>query len=133
MNINTTWQCDSASDEDSSLTWGSMQPGPLQVQFRIGLGAVQVLHNHFLGFLWPPNCNHLKRPTYFFFSHWFSPTGPIWSSSCDVCLYVTCMCVVCPLPMPFLFKASHWPSDHMISSRPLFGSFVFFLQFFFFL
>ena len=50
----------------------------------------------------------------------FSPTrpsGPSWTSSRDVCLR--------PSPLSpshaVFFKASHWPSVHMISSRPVIG------------
>ena len=42
------------------------------------------------------------------------PTGPIWSSSRDVHRYVD----LSPFHINF-FKASHWPSDHMIRYRPL--------------
>ena len=49
----------------------------------------------------------------------FSPTrpsGPSWSSSCDLCLF---LCFFVSLLMsPFhaiFFEASHWSSDHMTS------------------
>ena len=58
------------------------------------------------------------------FSHFFflllHRIGPwaLWSSSRDVrvCLYI----YMYPFIVIF-FKASHWPSDQMISSRPLIG------------
>ena len=63
----------------------------------------------------------------------FSPTrpsGPSWSSSRDVCLFL-CFFVslfvslyLFSLKSPFyaiFFKASHWSSDHMTRSWPLIG------------
>ena len=35
-------------------------------------------------------------------------------------LYIYTYICICPLSMHF-FKVSHWPSDHMISLRPLIG------------
>ena len=55
---------------------------------------------------------HIEPMPFKFSSNW--PTEPIRPSSCDVRVFV------CPLSMQF-FYASHWPSDHMISSRPLIG------------
>ena len=46
------------------------------------------------------------------------PTGWIRSSRCDVRLYV---CIILSLPRVIFFETSHWPSDHMISSRPIIG------------
>ena len=46
------------------------------------------------------------------------PTGLIWSRSRDVRPYVCC--ILSPSDAIF-FEASHWPSDHMISLRPLIG------------
>ena len=46
------------------------------------------------------------------------PTGSIWSSRRNVRLYV---CIILSPPHVIFFKASHWPSDHMISSGPLIG------------
>ena len=38
----------------------------------------------------------------------------------SLCPSVSCIYVVCGVPFPCIFfKASHWRSDHMISSRPL--------------
>ena len=49
------------------------------------------------------------------------PTGPIRSSSHDIRLYPSMyVCILSPLHAIF-FKASHWPSGHMIRSRPLIG------------
>ena len=45
------------------------------------------------------------------------PSGPGQSSSRDVRPYVVCMSP----PREIYFEASHWPWDHMISSRPLIG------------
>ena len=46
---------------------------------------------------------------------------------CQVSLVVTMSvrpgrCLSVPSKCSFFFEASHWPSDHMISSRPLIGS-----------
>ena len=42
-------------------------------------------------------------------------------STSNVRQYMNIYICICPLPMHFFFKASHWPSDHKISSRPLIG------------
>ena len=49
--------------------------------------------------------------------HQLGPTGPSWSVSRHVQMFV---CVSAPSGAVF-FKASHWPGDHMISSRSLIG------------
>ena len=58
-----------------------------------------------------------------------SALGPLWSSSRNVRIIIY-------LSVPsqrFFFQASYWPSDHMISSRPLIGNpppiFSFFFKF----
>ena len=51
----------------------------------------------------------------------FLPTCPSWSSwsvSRNVSVNV-CICLEIPLPHAIMCLASHWPSDHMITSRPL--------------
>ena len=75
--------------------------------------------------------------------HQLGPTGPSWSRSRHVRLCVgrcVCLCVggcvclcVCAIKSqgskggprakqsPIVLEASHWPSDHMIRSRPLIG------------
>ena len=53
----------------------------------------------------------------------FSPTrpsGPSWSSSHKVCVSVYLFIYVFPSNAIFI-EASHWPSGHMIRSRPLIG------------
>ena len=44
-----------------------------------------------------------------------SALGPLWCSSCNVCMYVRLQFSV------YFCEASHWPSDHMLRSRPLIG------------
>ena len=56
----------------------------------------------------------IKHPCTMIFISPNRPSGPSWSSSRDVR----------PFSVPFscnFFEASHWPSDHMITSRPLIG------------
>ena len=53
---------------------------------------------------------------WYFYIFTESALGPLRSSSRDVCLHVG----MSP-PHAIYFKASHWPSDHMISSRPVIG------------
>ena len=49
------------------------------------------------------------------------PSGPVLSQSRDVSLSATLsVCLFVPFYVIF-FEASHWPTDHMINSRPLIG------------
>ena len=63
---------------------------------------------------------------YSWFYIWFyifspnRPTGPIQSSSRDVYVFIYLYLDMSPSHVIF-FKVSHWPSDHMIRSRPLIG------------
>ena len=49
------------------------------------------------------------------------PTGPIWSRSPNVCPYSAGFVCILYSPHAIFFKASCWPSDHMIRSQPLIG------------
>ena len=49
----------------------------------------------------------------------FSQTRPFWA---ELVIELPCPCVCLYVPSSAVFfKASHWPSDHMIRSRPLIG------------
>ena len=59
---------------------------------------------------------HSKLIIYIFI---FSPTRPLWA---ELVIESPCPCVcLCAPSGAVFFEASHWPWDHMISSRPLIG------------